>query len=120
MERLRSREFRDHVAGNRRGAYFFRVILAACGPDTGFSALDGKFAGDRQAVLHVEARTAELADPRGDLDHVTEFYGLDEIGPHIHQWDSHDAEGTGKVGRFDPKCGLEQLPGARVEHLEET
>src|SRR5215475_5984218 len=120
MERLRSREFRDHVAGNRRGAYFFRVILAACGPDTGFSALDRKFAGDRQPVLHIEARTAELADPRGDLNHVTEFDGLDEICSCVHKRNSQDAEGTGKVRRLDPKCGLEQLPRARVEYLEES
>src|SRR5262249_55291554 len=59
-------------------------------------------------------------DPRGDLDHVTEFYGLDEIGPHIHQWNSHDPECTREIGRLDPKRGLEQLPGARVEHLEEA
>src|SRR5262249_21439762 len=83
-------------------------------------ALDGKLAGDRQTVFHVEAGTAERADSRGDVDHVTAFYRLDEISPYIHQWESHDAEGTGKLVRLDPKRGPEHLPGARVEYLEKA
>src|SRR5262249_1844705 len=79
-----------------------------------------KLAGDRQTVFHVEARTAERTDSRGDVDHVTEFYGFDEISPYIHQWNSNDAKGTGKLVRLDTKGGLQHLPGAPVEHLEEA
>jgi hypothetical protein len=50
-------------------------------PRHGFLPLDCKFAGDRETVFYVEARTAKLADPRGHIDDIAEFYGSDEIGP---------------------------------------
>ena len=57
---------------------------------------------------------------RGQVDNVAEFYSLDEIGPHIDQGNSHDAESARKLVWLDAERGLEHLPRARVEHLEEA
>src|SRR5262249_54896264 len=120
LERLRAREFCDDFAGDRGSAYLFRVFLAAGGPDPGFSALDRKLPGDREKVFYIEAGATKLTDPRGDVDHVSEFYGLDEIGSHINERDPHDAECARELMRLYSKCGLEHSPGACVEHFEEA
>src|SRR6185437_5933955 len=62
----------------------------------------------------------ELAHARGHVNNIAEPDRLEEVGACIDQRNAHDAEDRGEFVRFDPECGVEQLPSAGVEDLEEA
>src|SRR5437016_1637643 len=49
-------KLRDNLRRDRLGLDFFRIERIARSPDAGVEAFDAKFAVERDAVLHVEAR----------------------------------------------------------------
>src|SRR5262245_19650447 len=101
---LRRIKLGDYAVGDRRAADFFTIILAARRPHPGFAALDCHFSIDREAMLHVEARAAEFADPRSHVNDIAEFDRLEEIGARVDQWNSDNAERARQFVRLDPEC----------------
>jgi hypothetical protein len=110
LERLCRPELGDHVVWYRRGAHFFRVIFATGRPNPGFPALDGQDAIDGEMVRNVKAGTAELGNPRSNIDNVAKFYRFKKAGADVYERNPHDVEGSCKFVRPYAKCGLEQKP----------
>jgi hypothetical protein len=99
---------------------FVSAVLATHCPHSAFTAVDRQFATDSNAMFNVEARTAELCYPRRYFDHITEFHGLQKIGPDVHKWKSDDAKNFGNVLPPNAECGLEKHPSIGVKALKKT
>src|SRR5580692_5328298 len=69
-------------------------------------------------MLDVEARTAELAHPRRELDDVAEPRRSEKARAGVDQGYAHDAVGRAEVVRLHAERRFEQGPGAPIEELE--
>src|SRR5580692_12428326 len=70
-------------------------------------------------MLDVEARTAELAHPRRELDDVAEPRRSEKARAGVDQRYAHDAVGRAEFVRLHAERRLEQGPGAPIEEFEE-
>src|SRR5664280_2413242 len=110
----------NDIARNGDAADLVRIVLVTRRPDPGLGPVHRQFAADGEPVLDVETGAAELRHPRGDIHHVAEFRGFQEIGARVHQRNTDDAEGFRQLMRRHAERGFEQHPGADVEHLEKA
>src|SRR5262249_38109339 len=111
-------ETRGDVGWNWPGPHLHRVGRIAFHPNARLLAFDRKRAMDAKLVADVEARTAELADPRRQLDSVAEARRPDEFRAGVDQRNTHDAVSRAEFVRLDAQRHFEQRPGTRVEILE--
>src|SRR6202140_1227455 len=111
------RKPRRDLSGNRLRFDLRRIDRIARRPDARLLALDRERAVHQELMLDVETRTAELAHPGRQLDHVAEPRRSQKARAGIDQGYAHDAEGRAKLVRLHAERRLEQSPGIPIEEL---
>src|SRR4051794_6145254 len=111
-------ELRDHLWRDRLGLDFFRVARIARRPDASVEAFDAKLAAEGDAVLHVEARPAELHDFGLDHHVVPELGRLQEARLGVHHRIALEFVVAGELILAHAERLREQRGGAAVEHRE--
>ena len=81
--------------------------------------VDRERAVHQQLMLDVETRTAELGQPRRQLDDIAEPRWSQKARAGIDQRYAHDAVGRAELVRLHAERRLEQGPGAPIEEFEE-
>ena len=89
-------------------------------PDAGLQAFNRERATDRQPVLDIEARAAELFHLRRQFHDVAEPRRGKEARTGVDERNADDPEDLGNIGRLYSERRLEQRPGAPVEEFEKA
>src|SRR5689334_15554108 len=110
----------DHCGRNRDPLELDWIARVLRRPDPGLAAFDRYLPADRDAMLHLEARAAELAHLGGDVRHVIELGGLHEARLGVDQRNPENSVSRPELARPHPQRRLEHEPGAPIEELEEA
>src|SRR4051812_9815754 len=115
---LRHRELRDHLLRDGLRFYLFRIVGVARSPDAGVEAFDAELVVERQPVLDVEARAAELDDFGFDHHVVAKLGRLEEACPGVDHRVAVELVVPRELVLGHAERLREQGRGAAVEHRE--